>query len=286
MAVNAVPLIDVNGLYFRYGHGAEDGVDALSGVDLRVERGDYIALIGPNGSGKSTLAKCLSGLLAPTAGDVRVNGHSPKSSAELIRIRSAVGMVFQNPDNQFVTSMVEDEVAFGPENLGVPADEIRARVERALAQVDLSGSEARDPHRLSAGEKSRLAIAAVLAMEPECLILDEATAMLDPASRRSVLELVDALHAGGMTIIVVTHHMTEVTHAERVAVMDAGRIAYQGTPAEVFGDVERLANLGLALPPAAAIAQGLAGRGVSLGSSVVTADDLVREAAALFGAQI
>ncbi|MHB1317060.1 MAG: energy-coupling factor transporter ATPase [Anaerolineae bacterium] len=278
-----VPLIDVNALHFRYGHGGHDAIDALAGVDLRVERGDYLALIGPNGSGKSTLAKCISGLLAPTEGDVRVNGHSTRDRAELIGIRSAVGMVFQNPDNQFVTSMVEDEIAFGPENLGVPANEIRARVDRALAQVHLTGSETRDPHTLSAGEKAHLAIAAVLAMGPDCLILDEATAMLDPASRRDILSLVDELHTSGMTVIVVTHHMTEVTHADRVVVMEAGRVAFRGTPGEVFGDSEGLLRLGLALPTAAAIAQGLARRGLSLGSSVVTAEGLAEEAVALYG---
>jgi energy-coupling factor transporter ATPase len=284
--VNVALVIEVNALHYRYGHGGDEVIDALSGVDLQVERGDYLALIGPNGSGKSTLAKCLSGLLAPTAGDVRVNGHSSRDASALIGIRSAVGMVFQNPDNQFVTGMVEAEVAFGPENLGIPPDEIRARVDRALAQVQLAGSEARDPHTLSAGGKARLAIAFVLAMQPDCLILDEATAMLDPASRRSVLALVDELHAGGMTVIVVTHHMTEVTHAERVAVMEAGRIAFEGTPAEVFADAEGLARLGLALPLAAAIAQGLVARGLALSSTVVTADGLVRDVALLHEAQI
>ncbi|MFO7697282.1 MAG: energy-coupling factor transporter ATPase [Anaerolineae bacterium] len=279
-------VIEVNALHYRYGHGGDDVIDALNGADLQVRRGDYLALIGPNGSGKSTLAKCLSGLLTPTAGDVRVNGLSTRDHDALIGIRSAVGMVFQNPDNQFVTSMVEAEVAFGPENLGIPPDEIRVRVDRALAQVKLAGSEARDPHTLSAGGKARLAIASVLAMEPDCLILDEATAMLDPASRRSVLALVDELHAGGMTVIVVTHHMTEVTHAERVAVMEAGRIAFEGTPAEVFADGEGLARLGLALPPAAAIAQGLVARGLALSPTVVTADGLVRDVALLHEAQI
>ncbi len=277
-----VAIIEVQGLHYRYGHG-DDGIDALGGVDLTVERGDYLAIVGLNGSGKSTLARCMSGLLSPTEGDVLVQGRNTREHQALIGIRASVGMVFQNPDNQFVTSLVEDEVAFGPENLGIAPGEIRARVVRSLAQVGLTGSESRDPRTLSAGEKARLAIASVLAMEPTCLILDEATAMLDPASRRDLLSLVRDLHSGGMTVVVVTHHMSEVTQAERVAVMEAGRLVLQGTPVEVFRQADGLERIGLALPPAAAIAQGLAARGLDLPDSIVTADALVDEIAALAG---
>lgn len=277
-----VAIIEVRGLHYRYGHG-DDGIDALRGVDLTVQHGDYMALVGLNGSGKSTLARCMSGLLSPTQGEVLVNGRSTREHQALIAIRASVGMVFQNPENQFVTSLVEDEVAFGPENLGIAPGEIRARVVRSLAQVGLTGSESRDPRTLSAGEKARLAIASVLAMEPACLILDEATAMLDPASRRALLGLVSDLHADGMTVVVVTHHMSEVTQAGRVVVMEAGCLVTQGTPADVFRDVRGLERIGLALPPAAAIAQGLANRGVALSDGIVTPETLVDEMAALAG---
>lgn len=275
-----VAIIEVRGLHYRYGHG-DDGIDALRGVDLTIQRGDYLAIVGLNGSGKSTLARCLSGLLSPTKGEVLVNGRSTREHEALIGIRASVGMVFQNPENQFVTSLVEDEVAFGPENLGVPPGEIRNRVVRSLAQVGLTGSESRDPRTLSAGEKARLAIAAVLAMEPACVILDEATAMLDPASRRDLLGLVSDLHAEGMTVVVVTHHMSEVIHAERVVVMEAGRLVLQGTPAEVFRQADGLERVGLALPPAAAIAHGLTARGLALPAGIFTSDALVDEITAL-----
>jgi len=275
-------MIEVRGLRYRYGHG-DEGIDALRGVDLTIERGDYMAIVGMNGSGKSTLARCMSGLLSPTEGEVLVNGRSTREHQALIGIRASVGMVFQNPENQFVTSLVEDEVAFGPENLGIAPGEIRARVVRSLAQVGLTGSEGRDPRTLSAGEKARLAIASVLAMEPACLILDEATAMLDPASRRDLLSLVSDLHAEGMTVVVVTHHMSEVIHAGRVVVMEAGRLVLQGTPAEVFRQADGLERVGLALPPAAAIAHGLAKKGVALSDGIVTPETLVDEVAALAG---
>jgi energy-coupling factor transport system ATP-binding protein len=277
-------LITVRGLTYRYGEAGGDSIQALNGIDLDVERGEYLAILGLNGSGKSTLARCLSGLLVPTAGDVTVDGLSTRDHRALIAIRSTVGMVFQNPENQFVTSTVEDEVAFGPENLGVPAVEIRSRVDRSLSLVRLSDRPDRDPRTLSAGEKTRLAIASVLAMRPQCLVLDEATAMLDPVSRLSVLALVDELHAGGMTVIVVTHHMTEVARAQRVIVLDAGRVVLQGTPAEVFGQEAGLARVGLALPPAAAIATGLSARGLRMTTTVVAPGDLLAQVQVLYGA--
>jgi energy-coupling factor transport system ATP-binding protein len=277
-------LITVRGLAYRYGETGGDTIQALNGIDLDVERGDYLAIVGLNGSGKSTLARCLSGLLAPGAGDVLVDGSSTRDHGALIAIRSTIGMVFQNPENQFVTSTVEDEVAFGPENLGVPAGEIRMRVDRALGQVALGDRLDRDPRTLSAGEKTRLAIASVLAMQPECLVLDEATAMLDPASRRSVLALVDQLHQDGMTVIVVTHHMSEVARAHRVILLDAGRLVLEGAPADVFGQEAGLAQIGLALPPAATIAHGLATRGLRLAGIVVTPEELVAQVQALYGA--
>ncbi|MGI6367585.1 MAG: ATP-binding cassette domain-containing protein [Anaerolineae bacterium] len=250
---------------------------ALRGVDLQIPRGTYLALVGQNGSGKSTLARCLSGLLVPTAGEVIVNGRSSLDPGAILDLRAMVGMVFQDPENQFVTSSVEDEVAFGAENLGVPPGEIRERVVRSLAMVGLAGAEARDPHMLSAGDKVRLAIAATLSMEPDCILLDEATALLDPISRRDLLALVMRLHQQGRTTIVVTHHMDEVVEADQVAVMDRGRIVWQATPSELFASPEGVQALGLSLPMSAGVAQGLRRRGLALAEPVVTDDDLVRE---------
>jgi len=273
--------ISVRDLHYRYGNAGES-IEALRGVSLNIVRGEYLAIVGPNGSGKSTLAKCLSGLLSPSSGDVRVNGASTRDAAALVGIRATVGMVLQNPDNQFVTSSVEDEVAFGPENLGVPPAEIRRRVASAIERVGMCGQELRDPHLLSSGEKARLAVAAMLAMEPQCLVLDEATATLDPRSRGSLLALLRELYSAGMTIITVTHHMTEVTRAKRVVVMERGQIALTGAPAEVFARDDALKGYGLALPPAAAVERGLARRGLELGRDVVTAEELVRRVVALW----
>jgi len=274
------PFVEVEGLHYQYGHG-ETTIEALRGVDLVVERGEYVAIVGLNGSGKSTLARCISGLLLPSAGHVHVNGLSTHDPSARVAIRATVGMVFQDPDNQFVMGTVEDEVAFGPENMGIPSGEIRQRVDMALARVGLAGLNERDPHTLSAGEKARLAVASLLAMQPWCLVLDELTAMLDPISRASMLGLLGGLHAEGMTVVVVTHHMSEVALAERVIVLQEGQVALEGSPPEVFQSEEQLRALGLALPPAAAIAHGLARRGLDVPQTIVCPEDLVTRLAML-----
>jgi energy-coupling factor transporter ATPase len=288
-------LIRVAGLHYTYGLNTATPIEALRGIDLEIGRGEYLAIVGHNGSGKSTLAKCLNGLLLPTpdqgrgpapdliGGEVWVEGQSTTQPEALLDIRATVGMVFQNPDNQIIASVLEEEVAFGPENLGIPRQELRQRVDQALQDAGLWELRERDPHTLSAGQKARLAIASILAMRPACLVLDESTAMLDPLSRREILALVHRLHEGGLTIVMITHYMDEVLDADRVLVLEQGRIALQGTPREVFSQPERLKALGLDLPPAAAIAQGLRQRGGRLPANILTAEELVQAVTASVG---
>ena len=260
---------------YTYGAGTHSAVEALRGISLTILEGEYVAIVGHNGSGKSTLAKCLNGLLIPATGEVRVNGLSTRDPDARYVIRATVGMVFQNPDNQFVASTVQEEVAFGPENLGLPREQLVERVHTALEQTRLAGSELRNPSHLSAGQKSRLAIASILAMRPTCLVLDESTAMLAPRSRRQILALLKELCHQGLTIITITHHMEEATHADRIIVLDHGTIACQGTPRHVFADEPAILSIGLALPPASAIARGLSDRGLLLRPGILTRDELV-----------
>jgi len=269
------PLIRTSHLSYSYDAGTDHAIPALHDVSLAVDRGEYLAIVGQNGSGKSTLARCLNGLLTPTEGEVIVAGASTRDGAALLGIRATVGMVFQNPDNQIISTVVEEEVAFGPENLGVPRDELRRRVDDALRNAGLLDQRLRDPHTLSAGQKARLAIAGVLAMRPACLVLDESTAMLDPLARREVLRLLRDLHADGLTVVAITHFMDEITQAQRVLVLDAGHVALEGTPREVLAQADVLEALGLALPPAAVIARGLAVRGANMSVGVVTPEELV-----------
>ena len=256
-------LIRVENLSFTYNADTPTAIQALRGIDLDIAPGEYLAVVGHNGSGKSTLAKCLNGLLLPGAGDVWVRDWNTRDVASRIQVRATVGTVFQNPDNQFVTTAVRDEVAFGPENLGVPPDELRTRVAQALHDTHLETLASRNPRALSAGEKARLAIAAILAMRPACLVLDESTAMLGPQARLEVLALLRSLHEAGLAIVAITHFMDEVVPAQRVIVLDRGSLALAGTPREVFAQRKRLAELALDLPPAAAIAQGLRARAYS-----------------------
>lgn len=275
--------IRVVGLHYTYSpHGAAP-IEALRGIDLEIRRGEFLAIVGHNGSGKSTLAKCLNGLLLPTQGEVWVEGRNTAQAEALLDIRAMVGLVLQNPDNQIVSSVVEEEVAFGPENLGLPHEELRRRVDQALQDAGLWELRERDPQTLSAGQKARLAIASILAMRPACLVLDEATALLDPLSRREVLALVHRLHAEGLAIVLITHHMEETLAAERVLVLEQGRIALEGTPRKVFAQPERLLALGLDLPPAAAIAWGLRRRGLPLPQDILTAEELAQAVSAFVG---
>jgi energy-coupling factor transport system ATP-binding protein len=252
-------------------------VAALQGVDLAVERGEFIALIGPNGSGKSTLARHLNGLLLPTVGQVRVGGLLTSEHRNLWAIRQQVGMVFQNPDNQLVASTVEEDVAFGPENQALAPDEIRRRVDDALSIVGLLDYRTHSPHVLSGGQKQLVAIAGVLATRPACILFDEPTSMLDPSGRRQVWETVRRLNAEeGITVMMITQSMEEAATARRVLVMDAGRIVTDGAPEEVFEREVQLQALGLELPPAVEIAHHLRERGVAVPPDLLTVEALAR----------
>ena len=238
---------------------------AIKNVSLAVERGEYIAIIGHNGSGKSTLSKLFNGLCIPDAGQVTVDGFSSRNKKDLFEIRKRVGVVFQNPDNQIVASIVEDDVAFGPENLGVDRKEIGERIDFALDGVGMQKYRHASPTRLSGGQKQRIAIAGVLALKPEILVLDESTAMLDPKGREEVLSVVKKLNKEqGVTVITVTHYMDEIVDADRVIVLNGGEIALSGTPEEIFEQKEKIKELGLESPLAMEIAQKLNSRGLKL----------------------
>ena len=236
----------------RYAYPVEEGeepVYVLDGVDLTIEKGSFVVVLGHNGSGKSTLAKTFNGVLLPAGGKVYVEGLDTADANLLLAIRQRVGMVFQNPDNQIVANVVEEDVAFAPENLGVPSEEIQKRVDDALSAVGMSEFVRHAPHLLSGGQKQRIAIAGVLAMEPACIVLDEATAMLDPVGRREVLGTIHRLNREkGITVVLITHHMNEAEEADRVVVMDDGQVAMDGSPQEVFTQVEALRSMGLTVP--------------------------------------
>ena len=240
-------MIETKDLSFTY--PAEEGKEnppALRGVDIAIEKGSFTVVLGHNGSGKSTLAKSFNAVVLPSGGHVYVEGMDTADEHLLLAIRQRVGMVFQNPDNQIVANVVEEDVAFAPENLGVPSVEIRKRVDDALAAVGMSEFVTHAPHLLSGGQKQRIAIAGVIAMEPNCIVLDEATAMLDPIGRREVLETIHRLHREkGITVVLITHHMNEAETADRVIVMDDGRVVLDGTPKEVFPQVGKLRGMGL-----------------------------------------
>lgn len=268
------PLIRVRDLHFTYPAG-EGARPALRGIDLEIRSGEFVALIGPNGSGKTTLARHLNALLLPTSGDVWVRGMNTRDPAFRQEIRRTVAMVFQNPDHQFVATVVEEEVAFGPENLGLPEEELRRRVDWALEAVGLSALRRRSPQHLSGGQKQRLALAGALAMQPQCLVLDEATAMLDPAGRRAVLEIVRELHGRGMAIVAITQNMEEVVQAERVIVMADGRIVLQGTPRQVLAQEEMLYALGLDVPPLVRLSHALHARIPDFPDGLLTSAEFV-----------
>jgi len=258
--------------------GHEGETVALMGVDLVVKPGEFVAVIGRNGSGKSTLAKHFNAILLPSGGRVLVHGLDTRDENNLWAVRQLVGMVFQHPDNQIVATVVEEDVAFGPENLGVPTQEIIARVESSLRQVAMSDYRTHAPHLLSGGQKQRVAIAGVLAMHPRLIVLDEATAMLDPLGRSEVMNTIIRLNKEeGMTAVLITHHMDEAVRATRVVVIDGGQIVLSGTPAEVFSRYELLESLGLDVPVAAKLRTLLAKDGLPLSQTILTAEQLVDE---------
>ena len=267
------PIIKTQDLLFRY--TTEEGVapTVLDRISLTIEPGSFVAILGHNGSGKSTLAKHFNAILLPTDGKVYVDGMDTADEERLLDIRRRVGMVFQNPDNQIVASVVEEDVAFAPENLGVPSPEIRQRVDEALATVGMTEYARHAPHLLSGGQKQRVAIAGVLAMEPECIVLDESTAMLDPVGRREVLSTVKRLNwEKGITVVLITHHMDEAAQADRLVVMHDGRVVHDGPPAQVFQDVDGLRALGLEVPESVALMYELRKRGVDAPLDVLDVD--------------
>ncbi|OLC57224.1 MAG: energy-coupling factor transporter ATPase [Chloroflexi bacterium 13_1_40CM_4_68_4] len=269
------PLISVDAVSVAYAAPGGGKVPALRDITLEVRRGEWLTIIGHNGSGKSTLAKCFNALLIPGRGEVTVDGIPTRDPDNARRIRQVVGMVFQHPDNQIVATVVEEDVAFGPENLGLERDEILLRVEESIAAVDIGELRLRPPHQLSGGQKQRVAIAGVLAMRPQCLVLDEATAMLDPEGRREVLDTVLRLHQGGTTVVSITHFMSEVPLADRVIVLNEGQIALEGTPREIFAHGDRLRELELDVPQVTQVAEALAAHGRRFARLPITVPELV-----------
>ena len=268
--------IKIENLVFDYIKN-EDGhtIRALDDVSFTVERGSFTAVIGQNGSGKSTLAKNINGLLVPTSGKIYVDGLDTSDEANIWAVRQKVAMVFQNPDNQIVSSIVEDDVAFGPENLGIDPAEIRTRVDEALMGVEMYEHRKKAPHLLSGGQKQRIAIAGAVAMEPECIVFDEPTAMLDPKGRKEVLEVIRKLNAKGITVLLITHFMEEAAQADKIVVMDDAVVKMVGTPDEIFLRAEELKALSLGVPPAVDLAMKLRERGIDVPEGMLDIDEMV-----------
>lgn len=249
---------------------------AINHVDLDIKKGDFVAILGHNGSGKSTLAKHINALLVPSEGTIWVKGMDTLEDKNLWDIRQTAGMVFQNPDNQIIASVVEEDVGFGPENIGIPTEEIHKRVEESLKAVNMYEYRTHSPNKLSGGQKQRVAIAGIMAMHPECIILDEPTAMLDPVGRREVINTVRELNKKeNMTVVLITHYMEEVIHADRVFVMDKGQVVMEGTPREIFSKVEELKKYRLDVPQVTELAYELRKEGLDLPLGILTTDELV-----------
>jgi energy-coupling factor transport system ATP-binding protein len=276
-------MIRADKLTFEYERLDEDGnvetkIRAVDEVDLDIQPGQFIAVLGHNGSGKSTLAKHMNAILTPTAGTMWVGGMDTQDESHLWDIRQNAGMVFQNPDNQIIGTIVEEDVGFGPENLGVPTDEIWQRVEESLQAVGMTKYRHHSPNKLSGGQKQRVAIAGVMAMHPRCIVLDEPTAMLDPHGRKSVIGTVQKLNREeGITVILITHYMEEVIEADHVIVMDDGKVVMQGTPREIFSQVDTLKKLRLDVPQATLLAYELKKRGLPLSDGILSNEELVDE---------
>ena len=268
--------IEVKNVSYNYSLGDGHAVKALKGVSFSIEKGSFVALAGMNGSGKSTLAKLLNGLFVPSEGEVLIDGLSTKDEKNTFEIRKKAGMVFQNPDNQMVATIIEDDIAFGPENVGVPREEIIERVNSALEAVGMSEYRTRTASKLSGGQKQRIAIAGVLAMRPDILILDESTSMLDPNGRKDVMGVAKSLNEQGITVINITHNMEEAALADRIIVLRKGRIAIDGTPKEVFSS-GILEACGLTLPPVSALSRELALKGFALDGVVIDEKELVEK---------
>ncbi len=274
-------IIKTKNVVYEYIRRDEDGnvegiTKAVDDVTLDIKQGDFVAILGHNGSGKSTLAKHMNAILNPTEGTIWVDGKDTNDEAEVWNIRQTAGMVFQNPDNQIIGQVVEEDVGFGPENMGVPTKEIWERVEESLRAVGMYEFRKYSPNKLSGGQKQRISIAGVLAMHPKCIVLDEPTAMLDPNGRKEVIRAVRGLNeVEGVTVILITHYMEEIVHADKVFVMDRGRIAMEGTPREIFAQVEKLKRLRLDVPQVTLLAHELKKKGLSLPDGILTTKELI-----------
>jgi len=269
-------IIKVVNLVFEYKQDDDkDSIKAIDDMSVDIKKGSFTAIIGRNGSGKSTLAKNINALMLPSGGAVYVNGFDTANEEHVWDIRQTAGMVFQNPDNQLVSSIVEDDVAFGPENLGIAPDEIRKRVDESLKAVGMYEHRKGAPHLLSGGQKQRVAIAGVVAMMPQCIVFDEPTAMLDPNGRREVMNIIKELNDNGITIILITHFMDEAAMADRIIIMEDGKIALDGTPKEVFREADYIENLSLDVPFAVQTSQRLREKGIDVPEDIISTDELV-----------
>ncbi len=271
-------LIKTENLYFRYQDEKDENKFALKDVNLQVKDGEFVVIIGHNGSGKSTLSKLLNGIYLPTDGKIYIDDMDTSDEEKIWEIRKNAGMVFQNPDNQLVATIVEEDVAFGPENIGLPSSEIRERVDFALEVVKMAEYKRKPPHHLSGGQKQRVAIAGILAMKPKCIIFDEPTAMLDPSGRKEVVSTIERLNKEEkMTVIHITHYMDEAINADRIIVMDGGRIVLEGTPREIFSKVDHLKKIGLDVPQITQLAYELKNQGYDISTESLTVQELVEE---------
>ena len=270
-------MIDIDNVTFKYTSTEEqEGKVVIKGVNLKVSKGEFVVVLGHNGSGKSTIAKHINALLTPSSGTVLVDGMDTKDQLKLWDIRSKAGMVFQNPDNQLVATIVEEDVAFGPENLGVDPKEIRKRVDDSLAKVGMSEYKRHAPHLLSGGQKQRVAIAGVLAMQPDCIVFDEPTAMLDPSGRKEVINNIKELNKDhNITIVLITHYMDEAAQADRIIVVDDGQIRMEGTPREVFSKVDVMKKIGLDVPQVTELAYELRKEGIDISTEILNIDEMV-----------
>ena len=270
-------MIECRNLIFKYtaGENQEEKI-AINDVNLQIKEGEFIAILGHNGSGKSTMAKHMNALLIPTEGKMLVNKMDTSDMNNLWNIRETAGMVFQNPDNQLVATIVEEDVAFGPENLGVPPEEIRKRVDEALERVGMSEYKRHAPHLLSGGQKQRIAIAGILAMKPKCIIFDEPTAMLDPSGRKEVLDTIIDLNKNyGITVILITHYMDEAAKADRIVVMDKGKLILDGKPRDVFSKVEKMKSIGLDVPQVTELSYELQKAGINIDTRILDVNEMV-----------
>lgn len=269
-------IIKIENVSFEYKKdGGENSKKALRNINLQIEKGSFTAILGKNGSGKSTLAKNLNGLLLPTEGRVLVNGYDTSDDEHIWDVRQSAGMVFQNPDNQLVSAIVEDDVAFGPENLGIDPREIRKRVDKALADVNMGPYRGKSPHLLSGGQKQRIAIAGVVAMKPSCIIFDEPTAMLDPKGRSEIMRIIKELNEEGITVVLITHFMEEAVHADRVIIMNEGEVFLDGSPEEVFSRGEQVRSVNLDVPLAVELAAKLRLKGITVPENIIGMEEMV-----------